>query len=87
VKNVVFALVGILLGVIVASLVVPPALSWYSAPGGLPQGTQIQAIVEIPTVIRYATGRLIRGQIIGGAIGGVCGLIAGYVFGRKRASQ
>jgi hypothetical protein len=78
-KIVVLALVGVLLGVIVASLVVPPALSWYSAPGGLPQGTQIQAIVEIPTVIRYATGRLIRGQIIGGVTGGLLGLVAGFV--------
>ena len=48
-------LTGALLGVVAASFIVPPALSWYSAPGGLPQGTQIQAVVEIPQVIRYAT--------------------------------
>ena len=79
-----FVLVGVLLGVVVASLVVPPALSWYTEPGGLPKGAQIQALVEIPEVIRYATGRLMRGQMIGGAIGGVLGLVAGMLMMRKR---
>jgi hypothetical protein len=79
----IFMLVGVLLGVVIASLVVPPALSWYSAPGGLPQGATIQAIVQIPEVIRYATGKLMRGQLIGGGIGGVLGLIAGIVLVRK----
>ena len=86
-KNVVIcALAGILLGVIVASLVVPPALSWYTEPGGLPKGAQIQAIVEIPEVIRYATGRLLRGQMIGGGIGGILGLAAGMLMMRKRGA-
>ena len=67
----IYALAGALLGVVVASLVVPPALSWYSAPGGLPAGAQIQAIVQIPEVIGYATGKLIRGQLIGAGIGAV----------------
>jgi hypothetical protein len=62
VKTLVFVLTGALLGIAIASLVVPPALSWYSTPGGLPQGAQIQALVQIPEVIRYSTGRLIRGQ-------------------------
>jgi hypothetical protein len=84
-KNVVICtLAGILLGVIVASFVVPPALSWYTEPGGLPKGAQIQALVEIPEVIRYATGRLMRGQMIGGAIGGVVGLVAAMLMMRKR---
>jgi hypothetical protein len=78
-----FILAGMLVGVIVASLVVPPALSWYTEPGGLPKGTQIQALVEIPEVIRYATGRLMRGQVIGGAIGGVLGLAAGMLMIRR----
>jgi len=70
-------LAGALLGVAVASLVVPPAMAWYTSPGGLPQGAQIQAIVQIPDVIRYATTHLIRGQMIGGAIGAVLGLFLG----------
>ena len=80
---VIFALSGALLGVVIASLVVPPALSWYTAPGGLPEGTQIQALVQIPEVIRYATGKLIRGQMIGAAIGAILGVVCGVLMRRK----
>jgi hypothetical protein len=79
----ILVLTGTLLGIVVASLVVPPALSWYSAPGGLPEGAKIQAVVEIPEIIRYATGKLMLGQAIGGAIGAVLGLGAGIYFGKK----
>jgi len=74
-------LVGALIGIVAASFIVPPALAWYTAPGGLPQGAQIQALVQIPEVIRYATGRLIHGQMIGAGIGAVLGLITGLVLG------
>src|SRR5207244_8645544 len=77
----IFALVGALLGLIVASLVVPPALAWYTSPGGLPKGVQIQAVVQIPEVIRYATSHLIRGQAIGGAIGAALGVALGVFLG------
>ena len=63
--TVIFVLLGALAGIAIASLVVPPALSWYSEPGGLPKGAQIQALVQISEVIRYSTSRLIRGQMIG----------------------
>jgi hypothetical protein len=79
----IFVLLGALAGIAVASLVVPPALSWYSAPGGLPKGAQIQAIVEIPEVIRYSTSKLIRGQLIGAGIGAIVGLVAGIMIGRS----
>jgi len=85
VKNVlIFVLGGALLGIVIASLVVPPALSWYTAPGGLPQGAQIQALVQIPEVIKYSTGRLIRGQLIGAVIGAIIGLGFGIFLGRDR---
>jgi hypothetical protein len=86
VKILVFLLAGALLGVVVASFVVPPALSWYTAPGGLPQGAQIQALVQIPEVIRYSTGRLIRGQLIGGVIGAVVGLALGALTNSRARS-
>jgi hypothetical protein len=87
VKILVFVLAGALLGITIASLIVPPALSWYTAPGGLPQGAQIQALVQIPEVIRYSTGRLIRGQLIGAAIGALAGLALGVVTNsRARAA-
>jgi hypothetical protein len=76
-------LAGALFGVVVASLVVPPALSWYITPGGLPDGAQIQALVQIPEVIRYATGKLMRAQLIGAAIGAVLGLVAGVLIVRN----
>jgi hypothetical protein len=76
-------LTGTLLGIVIASLVVPPALSWYSAPGGLPDGAKIQAVVEIPEIIRYSTGKLMRGQAVGGVIGAMMGLAAGIYFSRK----
>jgi hypothetical protein len=76
-------LAGALVGVAIASFLVPPMLSWYTAPGGLPQGAQIQAVVQIPEVIRYATSKLLWGQAIGGGIGGVLGLVAGFLLRRK----
>ena len=77
----ILALVGAIIGAVIASYVVPPALAWYTAPGGLPEGAQIQAVVQIPEVIRYATGKLIRGQLIGAAIGATIGLVLGIVLG------
>ena len=83
-KTLTFTLIGALLGIVIASLVVPPALSWYTAPGGLPQGTQIQALVQIPEVIAYATGRLIRGQAIGAAAGAIAGSVVSLLVSRRR---
>lgn len=83
---VILMLSGALAGIAVASFIVPSALSWYTAPGGLPKGAQIQALVEIPEVIRYATGRLIRAQEIGAAIGALIGLGMGiFLRGGKRS--
>jgi uncharacterized membrane protein YgaE (UPF0421/DUF939 family) len=39
--------------------------------------------VQIPEVIRYSTGRLIRGQLIGAAIGAIVGLGVGIFFGSR----
>jgi hypothetical protein len=54
----------------------------------LPKSAQIQALVQIPEVIRYSTSKLIRGQMIGGGIGAVLGLALGIFVvrsGRNRA--
>ena len=73
-------LIGALAGAVAASFIVPPMLSWYTSPGGLPQGAAISAVVQIPEVIRYATGRLRMGQAIGGGIGAVAGLVLAVLF-------
>ena len=80
---VILLLLGAIAGAAIASFVVPPALSWYTAPGGLPGGANVQAVVQIPEVIRYATTSLIRGQLIGGSIGAVIGLVLGILLGRR----
>ena len=85
--TVIFVLVGALTGAAIASVIVPPALAWYTSPGGLPQGAQIQAVVQISEVIRYATTRLIRGQLIGGGIGGVVGLAFALAVRRRARPQ
>src|SRR6476659_8833169 len=79
-KILVLMLGGALLGMLAASWIVPPALSWYTTPGGLPHGAEIQAVVQISEVIRYTTSRLIRGQLIGAGIGAVLGLVLGLFW-------
>ncbi len=83
----IFLLLGALLGAAAASFIVPAALSWYNEPGDLQKGGQVQAIVNVPQVIRYTTDRLIKSQAIGAAIGAAMGLVVGIFAasgGRKR---
>ena len=81
--GVIFVLAGGIVGAMLASLMVPPAIAWYTSPGGLTGGAQIPAVVQIPEVIRYATSRLILGQLIGGGIGAAIGLALAIAFGRR----
>jgi len=83
----IFMLLGALAGVFIAAWIVPATLAWYTAPGGLPQGAQIQAVVQIPEVIRYATGKLIRWQAIAAAIGATVGLALGVFLGTRGRRQ
>lgn len=86
----IFVLMGALLGAIAASIIVPPALTWYASPGGLPEGAKVQVIVQVPEIMKYATSRLIQGQLIGTGIGAAAGLALGIflaVKGGKRKTQ
>jgi hypothetical protein len=82
-RTLILVLVGALVGIAVASLIVPPALAWYASPGGLPQGAQIQAVVQISEVIRYSTSRLISSQIVGALIGAGTGMCVGLLLDVK----
>ena len=83
----ILTLFGALVGVAIAGFVVPPALSWYAEPAGLPRGASVQAIVNIPDVIHYATSKLITGEIWGAALGGVAGLVLGIVVSARSRSR
>ena len=69
--HVIFLLIGALMGAAVASVVVPPAISWYATPGGMPKGAEVQVIAHMPEIIHYATSKLITGQAIGAGIGAI----------------
>jgi hypothetical protein len=64
---------GALLGIAAASLIVPPLIGWYTSPGGLPKGAEVQAVVQIPEVVRYVSSRLLIGQTVGAGLGAALG--------------
>jgi len=80
---VIWILLGALTGILAASFIVPPMLSWYNEAGYLAKGGQPAAMVNLPDVVRYATTRLIRGQAIGAAIGAVVFFALGLAFGGR----
>jgi hypothetical protein len=79
-----FTIAGAIVGIVVASLVVPPLLTWYNTPGNIAAGKPIETLCDIPSLIRYATGHLMRWQAIGAAIGGALFFVIGLVV-RGRA--
>ena len=81
----ILTLTGALVGVTAASFIVPPMLSWYSTPGGVPEGTQ--TVVQMPETIRYITSKMIQGQAIGAAIGAAMGLVIGVMGRRKKPAK
>jgi hypothetical protein len=84
---IILTLVGALAGILIAAWVVPPALSWYTEPGGLPNGAHVQSLVVVPDVIHYATSRLIHGELIGAVLGAIAGVVLGIIFARRGRAQ
>ena len=80
----IWILVGALAGIVAASFIVPPMLSWYNEAGFLAQGNQAAAMVNLPEVVRYSTSRLIRGQAIGAVLGAVLFFAIGLAVGSRR---
>ena len=83
----IWILAGALAGIVAASFIVPPMLSWYNEAGFLSQGGQASAMVNLPEVVRYSTSRLIRGQAIGALIGAVVFFAIGLVAGGRRRKR
>ena len=81
---VIWILAGALAGIVAASFIVPPMLSWYNEAGFLAQGGQAAAMVNLPEVVRYSTSRLIRGQAIGAVIGAAVFFALSLAFGSRR---
>ena len=81
-----FMLVGALVGVVVASLVVPPVLAWYNAPGAIAPGRTVETLCNLPELIRYTARRLLLGQLIGAAVGALLFLIPGVARARRHGS-
>lgn len=81
----IFVLFGAIVGATAASLIVPPTLSWYNEAGFISRGSHVQALVNVPEVVRYATSRLIKGQLIGAGLGAITFLVFGLLAaGRRR---
>jgi hypothetical protein len=76
-----FMILGAIVGMVVASFVVPPLLIWYNEPGAITPGHQTEMICNIPTLIRYATRRLLLGQAIGAVLGAILFLVIAGVAG------
>jgi len=80
----IWVLLGALFGIVAASFIVPPMLTWYNEAGFLSQGNQAAAVVNLPEVVRYSTTRLIRWQAIGGLTGAVVFFVLGLAVGGRR---
>jgi hypothetical protein len=85
--TVIWVLAGALVGIVAASFIVPPMLSWYNEAGFLAQGNQAAAMVNLPEVVRYSTSRLIRGQAIGAGLGAVVFFAMGLAVGGRRRKK
>jgi hypothetical protein len=80
-------MVGAILGAVAASFIVPPVLGWYNEPGAISPGKQVETLCNIPELIRYTSSRLLRGQLIGAAVGALVFLFPGILSVRRRAGE
>ena len=83
-----FMILGAIVGMLMASFVVPPLLVWYNEPGAVTPGRETQMICNIPTLIHYTTQRLLLGQAIGAVLGAILFLvIAGFASASEEPAQ
>ena len=82
---IIFVLLGAILGAVAASFVAPPVLGWYNEAGFLSQDGHVQALVNLPQVIKYTSVRLLKAQAVGAALGAFTFLVLGLASaGRSR---
>ncbi|HJQ83177.1 MAG TPA: hypothetical protein VKA21_03815 [Candidatus Binatia bacterium] len=82
-----FMLIGALVGVVVASFVVPPVLAWYNEPGAINAEHRVETICNLPDLIRYTSKRLLLGQAIGAGVGALVFLFPGLAMRRRRSAD
>ncbi len=80
---IIFVLLGAILGAVAASFVAPPVLGWYNEAGFLSQSGQVQALVNLPQVIKYTSVRLLKTQAIGAGLGAFTFLVLGLTSASK----
>jgi hypothetical protein len=81
-----YMMTGAFVGVVAASVIIPPFLSWYNEQGAINAGKQVETLCNIPELIRYTSTRLLRGQAIGAVVGAVVFLIPGLLRSRRHPS-
>lgn len=80
---IIFVLLGAILGAVAASFVAPPVLGWYNEAGFLSQSGNVQALVNLPQVIKYTSVRLLKAQAIGAGLGAFTFLVLGLASAGK----
>lgn len=76
-KLLVAALAGFGVGVVLATLLAPSALTRYHTPGGA------QAMCNCADLVTATTSQLIKGQLVGGLVGAVTAIGLGIVMMRR----
>ena len=80
----VYMMIGAFLGIAMASFIVPPALAWYNKAGDIAPGKPVETLCNLPEIIRYTSSRVLRGQLIGAAVGALLFLFPGVIAARRR---
>jgi hypothetical protein len=79
----VFALLGAIVGDVLATLIAPSFLTWYNTPGA----GAIQTICEPATMSRTIFNQLIRSQLVGALVGAVALAVVGALVVRRRMAR
>lgn len=79
----VFALIGTIVGDLLATLTAPSLLTWYNTPGA----GAIQTICDVREMSQTIFAQLIRAQLIGAVSGAVLLTAVGVIVARRRMAR